>query len=135
MRHRHNGNGDGNSKLMQFIAGAEEYIEAERKRQEITARIVYLMQRYPSCKGNDTELQIRYWMEFEQDKIHIQLRSFDKMMALTKHESLARLRRFVQAKGVIVDGRLEQFLPEPETVSRHRAKAVIMKRLMVGAGV
>jgi hypothetical protein len=129
-----------NSKLTQFMQGlieqAEQYIEAEDKKQELTQKIVQVLERNHSARGDDNQLVFDFYKMFERSKVKFTFEQFEAMRSLTRPESIVRIRRFINRDGVLKpDGHREQYLPLPDTVSKRRQKSVIMKRVALGLGV
>lgn len=125
---------NGNSKLTQFFAEVELQEKAEEKAKTFMRRVAYILSKYPSCKGDDNQLIYRYWREFHPE-VRMTFPDFERLMSLTRAESIVRFRRWINEKGVVVDGQLRYFRPTPETTSKRRAMAGRVERVMVGAGV
>jgi hypothetical protein len=134
MRHKFEPD-NGNSKLSQFIEDAELQIKAEQKAMLITERVAYILKRYPSTRGSDNELIARYWWFYDKDKIRLSFPDFKALLRLTRAESIVRFRRWINQRGIVIDGQIQYFRPTPETTSKRRAEAGRVERVMVGAGV
>jgi hypothetical protein len=131
---KRNRDDNGNSKLMQFMEDAELQIKAEQKAETFKRRVAYILTKYPSAKGDDNQLVYYYWRTYHPE-VRITMSQFEQLMSLTRAESIVRFRRWINEKGVLIDGSLQFFRPTPETTSKRRAMAGRVERVMVGAGI
>lgn len=121
--------------MTQFIEDAQLQIEAEKKAMLITERVAGILKRYPSTRGSDNELIARYWWLHDKDKIHLTFTDFKALLRLTRAESIVRFRRWINERGVVIDGKMERFLPTPETTSKRRAMSGRVERVMTERGI
>ena len=136
MRRNRDGNGDGNSKLSQFGIEVEAYEQAERKKEEVTRKIVQVLERNHSAWGDDNILVWDFYQMFERGRMKVTFAQFEAMRNLTRPESIVRIRRFINKDGVLQkDGSRKYYLPTENTTSKRRAMAGRVERVMVGAGI
>lgn len=127
---------NGNSKLTQFGIEVEEYEKAERKKQEITRKIVQVLERNHSAWGDDNILVWDFYQMFERGRMKVTFAQFEAMRSLPRPESLVRIRRFINKEGVRQkDGSRKYYLPTPETTSKRRAMSGRVERVMTERGI
>jgi hypothetical protein len=111
-----------------------EQDKAERKADTFMRRVQHILERYPSCKGDDNQLIYRYWREYHPE-VKMTFPQFEKLMSLTRAESIVRFRRWINERGIVVNGELKRYLPTPETTSKRRAMCGRVERVMLERGI
>jgi hypothetical protein len=86
------------------------------KIRTVRERVRYLLEHYPSTKGNDRELLIRYYRIFEP-QIGLRVRDFDALLHMTSFDTVKRRRQELQENG--------EYLPTSHTIRKRRMIAAI----------
>jgi hypothetical protein len=116
------------SRLTQFIGEAEVQEQVERKFKKLKEKVIWEFQNNPCTKGSDQLLQYYVWKDFYGARITY--REFKDLMKLPTGHDLTRCRQLINEKGVVVEGKLERFMPSKEHTSERRMLANLIRESM-----
>jgi hypothetical protein len=80
------------------LEGDELEAKTIAKIRVVRERVRYVLEHYPSTKGNDRELMFRYYRIFEP-WTGFRVRDFDALLSMTNPETIRRRRQELNAKG------------------------------------
>jgi hypothetical protein len=116
------------SRLTQFIEEADIQEQVERKFKKLKQKVIWEMQNHPATKGNDQLLE--YYIKKDFYGVRMTFREFKDLMKLPTGHDITRCRQLINEKGVVIDGKLERFMPSKEHTSERRALANMIRESM-----
>jgi hypothetical protein len=93
--------------------------ETINKIRKVRDRVKFILENYPSTRGNDTELQFRYYRIFEP-WLGFKIKNFEALLNATSMETIRRRREEFNAKG--------EYLPTDKTIRRRRRLSEIPQK-------
>ena len=91
--------------------------------KRVKDRVRYILEEFPSAKGNDMLLIWRYYQTFESDRIRISFTEFKDLMRATSMETIRRTRQRIQEAG--------EYLPTDRTILKRRRREEIIRSNIV----
>lgn len=86
--------------------------------RKVRDRVEYLLEKYPSTRGDDRILLYRYYKTFEPEMMQIKFKAFSNMLRATNPETIRRRRQEWNQEG--------KYLPTKKTrIKRARREEII----------
>jgi hypothetical protein len=96
-------------------------VQTIAKIRKVRDRVKYVLEHYPSTRGNDRELMFRYYRIFEP-WIGFKVRDFDALLQMTSMETVRRRRQEFQHDG--------EFLPTDKTIRKRKRLSEIPQEMI-----